>query len=132
LDRGAGVQDVGLPTMDESTILDTLRTEREATLRRMAAITSEFDGIVADSLHANADDEHDPEGSTIAYERAQVAALIAAAQANLDDLDDALARLSAGLYSVCEGCGREISPERLAALPAVRTCIACAAAGPSA
>jgi DnaK suppressor protein len=112
--------------MDESTIHETLRAEREAAVVRITAMTSEFDGIVADSLHANGDDEHDPEGSTVAYERAQVAALIAGAQSNLDDLDHALARLSAGCYSVCEGCNRQISPERLAALPAGRTCFECA------
>ncbi len=117
--------------MDESAIRDTLRAERAAALVRIGAITSEFDGIVANSLDANADDEHDPEGSTIAYERAQVAALIAGARANLDDLDDALDRLSAGRYSVCEGCGTQISPERLAALPACRTCFECASAGRS-
>jgi DnaK suppressor protein len=117
--------------MDESMIRETLQAERAAALLRVAAITSEFDGIVADSQNANADDEHDPEGSTIAYERARVAALIAGARSNLDDLDDALARLSTGRYSACEGCGKQISPERLAALPAVRTCFQCAAAGRS-
>ena len=117
--------------MDEATIRDALRAERVSALLRIAAITSEFDGIVQDSLHANADDEHDPEGSTIAYERAQVAALLAGAQSALDDLDHALARLSAGSYSVCEECGRQISPERLAALPAGRTCFACAGKGRS-
>ena len=115
--------------MDEPAIRDTLRAERAATLVRLSAMTSDFEGIVADSLHANADDEHDPEGSTIAYERAQVAALIAGARANLDDLDHALLRLSTGRYSVCEGCGKHISPERLAALPACRTCFECASAG---
>jgi RNA polymerase-binding transcription factor DksA len=94
-------------------------------------MSSEFDGIVADSQYANADDEHDPEGSTIAYERAQVAALIAGAQSNLADLDRALERLSAGCYSVCERCGGQISPERLEALPAIRTCFACAGSGRS-
>lgn len=117
--------------MDESAIRETLTTERAAAELRIEAIRREFDGIVADAQNANADDEHDPEGSTIAYERARVAALMAGAQSSLDDLDDALSRLTAGSYSVCEGCGGPISPERLAALPAGRTCIACAAARPS-
>jgi DnaK suppressor protein len=115
--------------MDESAVGETLRAERAAAVLRLTAITSEFDGIVADSQHANADDEHDPEGSTIAYERARVAALIAGARSNLEDLDRALDRLSAGCYSLCEGCGGRISPERLAALPAGRTCFACARVG---
>jgi DnaK suppressor protein len=115
--------------MDESRIRDTLKAERAAALVRITAITSEFDGIVADSQHANADDEHDPEGSTVAYERARVAALMARAQLNLDDLDHALARLSAGCYSVCERCGEQIPPERLIALPAACTCFECSKAG---
>jgi DnaK suppressor protein len=117
--------------MNEPDVLDTLRAERAAVLVRISTMTADFDGIVADSLDSNADDEHDPEGSTIAYERAQVAALIAAAQSKLDDLDHALARLSAGHYSVCEGCGGPISLERLTALPASRTCFECALAGRS-
>jgi DnaK suppressor protein len=115
--------------MDESVVLHTLRAERAAALIRFTAMTSEFDGIVADSLQSNADDEHDPEGSTIAYERALVAALITRAQSHLDDLDHALDRLAAGCYSDCEQCGNAISPERLTALPACHTCFECAAAG---
>jgi DnaK suppressor protein len=112
--------------MDESMIRKTLSAARSTALVQITVITSEFDGIVADSTHANVDDEHDPEGSTIAYEKAQTASLIAQAKSNLDDLDYALARLAAGSYSVCEGCGGQISSERLAALPAGRTCIECA------
>jgi DnaK suppressor protein len=112
--------------MDESRVRETLRAERATAVMRITAMRSELDGIIANSLDANADDEHDPEGSTLAYERAQIAALIARAKANIDDLDNALARLSAGSYSVCEVCGMQISPERLAALPAGRNCFECA------
>jgi DnaK suppressor protein len=115
--------------MDESTIRDALRAEREVALARIKAMTSDFDGIVADSLHSNADDEHDPEGSTIAFERAQIAALIVGAKSTLEDLDKALARLSAGRYGECEGCGGPIPSERLAALPSGRTCFECAITG---
>jgi DnaK suppressor protein len=87
---------------------------------------ADLDAIVDASANANADDEHDPEGATIAYERAQVAALLAGARSNLKDLNDALERLSTGDYSVCERCHSQISAERLAALPAGRTCFECA------
>jgi DnaK suppressor protein len=112
--------------MDESAIRHVLNAERATTLARIQAMQADLDAIVAASANANADDEHDPEGSTIAYERAQVAALLAGAQSNLGDLDSALARLSAGEYSICERCHSQISAERLAALPAVRTCFVCA------
>ena len=112
--------------MDESAIRDVLNMERAETLARIRAMQADLDAIVAASADANTDDEHDPEGSTIAYERAQVAALLAGAQMTLANLDRALARLSAGDYSVCERCHSQISAERLAALPAGRTCFNCA------
>jgi RNA polymerase-binding transcription factor DksA len=112
--------------MDESTAGEVLGAERQATLARIDEITVEFDGIVDSSVNSNIDDEHDPEGSTVAFERAQTAALLALARAYLDDLDRALARVAAGSYAVCERCGREIASERLAARPAARCCFSCA------
>ena len=42
------------------------------------------------------------------------------------ELEDALERLEAGTYGVCESCGRPIAIERLEALPETRLCIDCA------
>jgi DnaK suppressor protein len=39
----------------------------------------------------------------------------------------ALARIEAGDYGVCDVCGGEIAPARLAALPTATRCINCAA-----
>jgi RNA polymerase-binding transcription factor DksA len=36
---------------------------------------------------------------------------------------DAMARLDAGTYGACEGCGRPIADERLEAVPATRFCV---------
>ena len=105
---------------------DPLEAERAAALAQIAALTSEFDAVVAASRSSNADDEHDPEGATIAFERQQVAALLAAARHRLADVDAALARRAEGCYGTCADCGRPIAPERLAARPAARTCIDCA------
>jgi DnaK suppressor protein len=118
--------------MDESNVGERLGVERQATVARIEEMTVDFDGIVASSVNANIDDEHDPEGPTVAFERAQVLALLTQARAHLDELDVALERLAAGKYSVCERCGGEISSERLAARPATHTCFECAASsGPS-
>ena len=105
---------------------DPLLAERAAALAQIAALGRDFDGVVAASRASNADDEHDPEGATIAFERQQVAALIEAARRRLTDVEAALARRAAGGYGVCESCGRPIAAERLAARPAARTCIDCA------
>jgi DnaK suppressor protein len=105
---------------------DPLLAERATALAQVDALTREFDGLVAASQASNADDEHDPEGATIAFERQQVVALLEQAGRRLADVDAALARRDAGDYGICETCGRPIAPERLAARPAARTCIDCA------
>jgi DnaK suppressor protein len=105
---------------------DALVKERSAALAQIEALTREFDGVVAASRASNADDEHDPEGATIAFERQQVVALLDQARRRLSDVEAALARRDAGDYGTCENCGRPIAPQRLAARPAARTCIDCA------
>jgi DnaK suppressor protein len=107
-------------------VTDRLLAEQTAALAQIEALTSEFEEVVAASRASNADDEHDPEGATIAFERQQVVALLEQARNRLADVEAALARREAGDYGVCENCGRPISPERLAARPAARTCIDCA------
>ena len=114
--------------LPDAGIRAALDAERAATLDRMAALRRDFDGIVDSSALVATDDEHDPEGATIAFERAQLAALIDQARGHLAELDDARDRLRQGSYGRCERCGRPIAPGRLAARPAARTCITCAAA----
>jgi DnaK suppressor protein len=45
----------------------------------------------------------------------------------LRDIETALRRLEEGSYGSCQSCGRPIGRKRLAAMPAARTCLACAA-----
>lgn len=91
-----------------------------------ASLSEDMAGIIAASAGANADDEHDPEGATIAFERAQIHALLDQAGARLADLRQARARLDEGSYGVCQSCGQQIAAERLEARPATRVCIRCA------
>lgn len=108
---------------DPRTLLDA---ERRETLARLATLTGDFDALVEASEGSNADDEHDPEGATIAFERSQVDALARQAREHLREINAALARLDAGDYGTCERCGRPISAGRLEARPTARTCIDCA------
>ena len=105
---------------------DPLGEERAAAQAQIEALTREFDEVVAAFRASNADDEHDPEGATIAFERQQVVALLEAARRRLADVEAALERRASGGYGVCEVCGRPIPAERLAARPSARTCVACA------
>ena len=103
-----------------------LELEREQTLGRLASLTGDYDSVVAASRDTNADDEHDPEGATIAFERSQLDSLVTRTRTQLAEIDAARQRLAAGRYGRCEVCGGPIAPARLEALPAARACIACA------
>lgn len=96
------------------------------TLQRLSALRGEHDAVVDASRDSNADDEHDPEGATIAFERAQVDALVRDALARLESVDDALRRIDDGTYGICAVCGNPIAPGRLEARPTATTCVACA------
>lgn len=105
---------------------ERLNAERFRTLQRLRDLTEDFESVVAASRDTNADDEHDPEGATIAFERSQIAALTRQARQHLDEVDSALSRMRASTYGLCETCGRPIAPERLEARPTARTCMRCA------
>ena len=55
-------------------------------------------------------------------------AVESAALAEIDLTRKAIARLDAGSYGICTGCGEMIAPARLAALPIAAECISCAGA----
>lgn len=89
----------------------------------LAAMHRDFDTIVDACVQSNADDEHDPEGATIAFERAQVGALIERASAAESAAVEAMRRWDSGRYGRCEICRAPIGYERLRARPATTRCI---------
>lgn len=99
-------------------------------MAQIEGLETTFAEIVASSELVATDDEHDPEGHTIAFERQQVAALRRDARIRLAALDDAIERIDAGTDGACIRCGGPIRSERLAAVPEATHCIDCAAAGP--
>ncbi|MEU6128044.1 TraR/DksA C4-type zinc finger protein [Saccharopolyspora sp. NPDC047091] len=108
---------------DAAAALSEARAEVEA---RIGALRRQLGEIREVSSWTGADDEHDPEGQTIAFERAQVQGLLDDARRELVELDRAAVRVEDGTYGCCERCGAPIGDERLAALPAAATCIGCA------
>jgi len=104
-----------------------LVAERDATVQRLAALSDDFAEVVAASRDSNADDEHDPEGHTIAFERSQADALVAQARRRLAEIDAALSRIDDGTYGTCERCQADIAVARLEARLTARTCVECAA-----
>lgn len=111
-------------TTDQQRRLEAVRERAEA---RIAHLERERDEIVETVQLDVPDDEHDPDGATLAWEREQLAALLAAERVRLGEVDAALARLAAGTHGVCVDCGQPIPAARLEARPAASRCVACAA-----
>ena len=111
-----------------ATTRELLLAERARARERAAALEREFAGLSEAASSAGTDDEHDPEGATLAFERQHTAALLEAARQQTAAVDAALRRLEAGRYGVCDRCGQPIGVDRLAARPTAATCIRCAAA----
>jgi DnaK suppressor protein len=70
-----------------------------------------------------------PEGTAVdAGEQEVETAVLTSEERELDEVNAALFRVTAGTYGWCETCGRAISRPRLDAAPYARQCIRCARA----
>jgi DnaK suppressor protein len=105
---------------------DLLIADRVTTEAHIVSLERDWTGIVESAAMTSTDDEHDPEGATIAFERAQIETLIEVAREHLDEIDDALERVRTGGYGICQDCGQPIAAARLEARPFATTCISCA------
>lgn len=105
---------------------DRLVDERQRLADQVGSLQREFDAIVESSELVSTDDEHDPDGSTVAFERQMVAGLLKEARHQLGEVDAALGRMDEDAYGRCIECGDPIPPERLEALPATTVCVRCA------
>lgn len=116
--------------MRSEELLAALGAERDEALRRVAL----FDEVVRDLMEArgdaDTDDEHDPEGSTVSWDRVTQEATARAAREHLGEIDAAIARVEGGWDGRCADCGEPIPPERLAARPSADRCVRCAGARP--
>ncbi|MBO3096346.1 TraR/DksA family transcriptional regulator [Cellulomonas dongxiuzhuiae] len=109
--------------MDDERARELLEALRADALGRLTGVGDARQDVVDAARDANVDDEHDPEGATIAFERAQLDALGAAASRRLVEVDAALARVAAGTYGTCAVGGEPIDDARLEARPTATTCV---------
>ncbi|HSN35924.1 MAG TPA: TraR/DksA C4-type zinc finger protein [Arthrobacter sp.] len=100
-----------------------LHEERRRKLALLPALRQDISSVNAARQDSNVDDEHDPEGVTIAFELSQASALMEQSRLGLVQIEAALARIDAGTYGLCEVCGEEISEGRLEARPWTPYCI---------
>lgn len=103
-----------------------LRSEQAGLAAELAQLTGTL-GVVRDARSdTSADDEHDPEGPTLSAEWSRIAGVHSELAVKAAAIEQALQRMSAGTYGLCQRCGRPISTDRLDARPAAELCIDCA------
>lgn len=103
-----------------------LLAARDEARALIASLTSDISELSAAREGDNSDDEHDPEGSTLAFERSQASTLVTDAQQRLEEVTSALGRIDAGTYGTCVRCGAPIAAIRLEVRPFAALCIDCA------
>jgi DnaK suppressor protein len=96
-----------------------LQEARFALLRTLAATDDEMATLEAHQAGAVVEDAAT---DTVA---AILSRLEGRQKHELDEIEDALVRLEAGTFGLCERCGRAIALARLRAMPAARHCLEC-------
>jgi DnaK suppressor protein len=100
--------------------------DRERTRLLIDTIALEMGAFVDARRDTATDDEHDPEGPTLAFERSQSSAILAQSRQHLAEIDAALIRMDEGTYGLCRNCGDAIAVGRLQVRPQASLCIRCA------
>jgi DnaK suppressor protein len=109
--------------------IERLRARERDLRAQLARLDADDAALRVDRSDATADDEHDPEGSTLSGEWQRVDALRGSTRDELVQVATALARVDSGTYGVCDRCGRDIPVERLEVRPQATRCVACASLG---
>jgi RNA polymerase-binding transcription factor DksA len=105
-----------------------LEAQREALIEERRKLTKDVESLDAEAtelanLREPGDvqfDEESGEGDTLQVERERDLALSAQFRAHIDDIDHALAKITANTYGLCEASGLAIPKERLRAIPWAR------------
>lgn len=100
-----------------------LEEERDRKRKLLNALRSDITSVSRARQDSNVDDEHDPEGSTIAFELSQAEALLDQSRVGLTEIDAALGRIAEGSYGSCRVCGAAIPEDRLEARPWTPYCV---------
>lgn len=109
-----------------------MQDNRHRLERRRAELVARKGAAAVDLLHRNEPVVADFGDAAIQTENDEaLAAIVKAADEEIQAIDVALARLQAGLFGVCEGCGNEIAAARLAAVPYAVSCADCARDAPA-
>ena len=105
---------------------DKLFQEREeisATLQQQKATTGSTAQESTGDLSSHA--SHMADQGTDTMEREKAFLFISQKRQRLEEVDEALARIEAGTFGVCEACGTTIPQRRLERMPTASMCVPC-------
>jgi RNA polymerase-binding transcription factor DksA len=120
----------GRPAKRSAREIEAIRTDLIDRKRQLAATMGKLSG---DAVNNNPRElgeisslpSHLADLGTETFEQDKDLGLAERASAEIGEIDDALERLKAGDYGICEACEQPIHPERLKALPHATLCAAC-------
>ena len=109
------------------TELVKVRNELEAEVAGLRADISRAESQIAERLSDAVGDAGDDQADAGAktFEREHELAMTQNARDLLAQNEQALARIDAGTYGVCESCGQPIGKARLQAFPRATLCVSC-------
>ena len=109
-----------------------LRKQKKRLLALRDAMLDSMNGVAQDNLRSRAEGNeasafgmHQADAGSDAYDRDFALNLLSQEQDALYEIDEALKRIEAGTYGVCEMSGKPINHERLEAIPFTRYTVEC-------
>ncbi len=114
-----------MSAIDTERFRDLLLDHRKQVTDAIEYLHRENPGSLEEESDESPTDNHLAETATVTYDREMDYSLEENSEQVLQAIDEALARIDAGTYGICQNCGRPISEERLEALPYARLCIDC-------
>lgn len=134
--RGTRLEDEGI-TLDgppKKPVLPSafLKKQRQRLVELRDAYLNSAEGVTSESLRneggdASAFGMHQADAGSDAYDRDFALSLLAKEQDAIYEINEALKRIDAGTYGICEMSGELIPEERLEALPFTRFTVTCQA-----
>lgn len=102
-------------------------TIRAGLLQRKQELQQRVEELRSDLMRTTTPLEQDFAEQAVQRENDEVLSqLETAARAEIARIDRALAKVRQGTYGICETCGGDIDPARLAVLPDASRCVRCA------
>jgi RNA polymerase-binding transcription factor DksA len=115
-----------LSAIDTAKYRKRLEEEKTRLTHALGFLEADNRGSMSDELGELAEggvDNHLGDMATEMFDRELGEGLEEGAKETLFEIDAALQRIEDGTYGTCDGCGKPIGAERLAAIPWTRLCI---------